>query len=232
LWEGEAETVRYALHAALSVGAYLGDADLGGANLRGANLGGANLGGADLGDASLVGADLRGANLRCADLGGANLRGANLRGANLGDANLRGANLRGANLGDASLVGADLGGANLGGADLRDANLTPIRDDIWAVLSSAPAEVPALLDALRTGRVDGSTYQGSCACLVGTIANARGCEHTAIPGLTPAAFRPAERFFMLIRPGDTPATSEPCRLAAEWAEDWLARMQSAFGSAA
>lgn len=34
--------------------------------------------------------------------------------------------------------------ANLGGANLRDANLTPIRDDVYAVLSSAPAEAAGL----------------------------------------------------------------------------------------
>ena len=49
LWEGEAETVKEAIHAALAAGA---------------NLTGANLRGANLRDANLTGADLRGANLR------------------------------------------------------------------------------------------------------------------------------------------------------------------------
>ncbi len=98
IWEGEAATIKDAIHAAYKSGADLGGANLGGANLTGANLGGANLGGADL---------------RSADLGGANLRS-----ANLGGADLRSANLRSADLG-----GADLGGANLRSADLRSANL-------------------------------------------------------------------------------------------------------------
>jgi uncharacterized protein YjbI with pentapeptide repeats len=227
-------------------GANLRDADLRGANLRGANLRdadlcGANLRDADLCDADLCGAnlrdaDLRGANLRGANLCGANLRGANLRGANLRDADLRGANLRGANLCGANLRGANLRGANLCGADLcganlRDADLTGIRDDIWAVLCSAPSEAGALRLALVEGRVDGSTYEGKCACLVGTLANARRCTHDQIPGLSPNSERPAERFFMGIKMGDTPETNQFSKLALQWVDEWLANMRSAFGPA-
>ncbi|KDC23990.1 pentapeptide repeat protein [Bordetella bronchiseptica F4563] len=165
----------------------------------------------------------RDANLRGANLRGAYLRGADLGGADLGDANLRGANLRGA-----YLRGADLGGADLGGADLRGADLTPIRDDMWAVLSATPAEVPALIAALKAGRVDGSTYQGECACLVGTLANAREVSYSSIESLEPNSSRPIERFFLSISRGDTPETNQFSKLALEWAEEWLARMQAAF----
>lgn len=131
---------------------------------------------------------------------------------------------------DADLTGADLTGAHLRDADLRGANLTPIRDDLWAVLSSAPAEVPALIAALKAGRVDGSAYSGECACLVGTIANARGCDYSAIPGLSPNGSRPAERFFLAISVGDTPEMNAAARLAVEWCEDWHGRMRLAFGA--
>jgi Pentapeptide repeats (8 copies) len=221
IWSGPATSLRLAVQAAVARDANLGDANLGGANLGGANLRDANLGGADLRDADLGDADLRDADLRDADLGGANLGGANLRDANLGGADLR----------DADLRDADLGGANLGDANLGDANLTPIRDDLWAVLSTVPADVPALLAALEAGRVDGSTYQGDCACLVGTIAKARACDYDAIPGLEPDAGRPIERFFAGIRPGDTPATSQFAQLAHQWATEWLVRMRTAFGAA-
>lgn len=86
--------------------------------------------------------------------------------------------------------------ADLSDADLSDADLTPIRDDLWAVLSA-------------------------CACLVGTLANARGCKHTEIPGLRPASQRASERFFLAIKPGDTPETSQFVRLALDWVEQWL-----------
>ncbi len=217
LWEGPAATVKDAIHAAFAADA----------NLCDANLGGANLGGADLG-----GADLRGANLRDANLRDANLRDANLCDANLGDADLGGADLGGADLRGANLRGADLGGANLCDANLRGADLTPIRDDLWAVLSGAPAEVPALLAKLRDGEVDGSCYSGACACLVGTLANARGCDYTALGTVTPNSARPAERFFLAIDQGDTPETSQAAKLAEGWISEWLAAMRQAFGAPA
>ena len=67
LWEGEAETVKDAIHAALASGAHLTGADLTGADLRRADLTGAHLTGAHLTDANLTGANLRGADLTGAD---------------------------------------------------------------------------------------------------------------------------------------------------------------------
>ncbi len=133
-----------------------------------------------------------------------------------------------ADLGGADLRGADLRWADLGGADLRGADLTSIRDDLWAVLSSCPAEVDGLRQALLDGKIDGSTYEGPCACLVGTLANTRHCRYDAIPGLTPNGSRPAERFFLAIKPGDTPENSQFSKLALEWVNQWLANMKAAF----
>ena len=149
----------------------------------------------------------------------AHLRGADLRGADLGSADLRGANLRGAHLGD----------ADLGSAHLRDADLTPIRDDLWAVLSAAPKEATGLRQALIDGKVDGSAYEGACACLVGTIANLCGLTYTTLPLLKPNSHRPAERFFLGINKGDTVETSQFVKLAVEWIDVWLANMREAFG---
>ena len=119
--------------------------------------------------------------------------------------------------------------ANLTGANLTGAYLSPIRDDIWSILSSAPREVPALIAAIAAGNVDGSTYTGKCACLVGTLARAQGISVDGFESLKPNSNRPAERFFMSIRAGDTPETSQFSRLAHDWCVEWLNNMQAAFG---
>jgi hypothetical protein len=151
--------------------------------------------------------------------------------ADLTGAVLTRADLTGADLTGAVLTRADLTGAVLTRADLTDAVLTPIRDDLWAVLSAAPGEVAGLRQALLDGQVDGSTYEGECSCLVGTLAHARGVNYDAIPGLAPNSFRPAERFFMGINKGDTPDSNSAAKLALEWIDDWLARVRGAFAVA-
>ena len=152
---------------------------------------------------------------------GADLRGANLYGANLGGADLYGANL----------YGADLYGANLYGADLSEEQMTQFRDDLWAVLSGAPVEVAGLRQAIIDGRIDGSTYSGDCACLVGTIANLKKTDTDHLDFIKPNSNRPAERFFMLINRGDKPDTSKWSEIALKWVDQWLHNMHSAFGNA-
>jgi hypothetical protein len=151
--------------------------------------------------------------------------------ADLSEANLSEANLREANLSEANLSGANLVGSILRGANLSEAILTPIRDDLWAVLCGSPQEVPGLRAALIDGRVNGSAYEGRCACLLGTLANIRKCKYSAIPGLLPNSARPAERFFLCIATGDTPETNQASKLAVEWVDQWTANMESAFGPA-
>ncbi|CUI03909.1 Large exoproteins involved in heme utilization or adhesion [Janthinobacterium sp. CG23_2] len=153
---------------------------------------------------------------------GADLSGADLRDADLRDADLSGADLR----------GASLSGANLSGASLSGANLSPIRNDIIAILCSAPREVPALIEALKAGRVDGSTYSGECSCLVGTIARTRGVAVDDLESaLKPDSARPAERFFLGISKGDTPETSQFSALALQWLQEWLDKMRAEFAPA-
>jgi len=159
------------------------------------------------------GADLRDADLRGANLSGANLSGANLRGADLRDADLRGADLR----------DADLRGANLRGANLRGANLRSFKADFWAILTTARKEIPGLITAMREGRIDGSTYSGECACLVGTIANVR---HVSADTLERDSSRPAEQWFLMIKKGDKPGDDSgggfALQQALEWAEEYCA----------
>ncbi|WP_013322528.1 pentapeptide repeat-containing protein [Gloeothece verrucosa] len=97
--------------------------DLKGANLSCANLSGVNLSGAYLIGAYLIGADLIGADLSCAILSGADLSRAILSGADLSCAILSGAYLGGANLSGANLFDAYLFDAYLGGADLSGVNV-------------------------------------------------------------------------------------------------------------
>jgi hypothetical protein len=120
--------------------------------------------------------------------------------------------------------------ADLSGAYLSRANLTPIRDDLWAVLAGAPREADGLRAALIEGRVDGSTYSGECACLVGTIANLRHVSHDDLGAIKPNSNRPIERFFMDIGKGDTPETNQACALAVQWTDEFLFNMREAFGA--
>jgi hypothetical protein len=150
------------------------------------------------------------ANLYGADLYEADLRGADLRGADLRRANLRGANLRGANLYGANLYGADLYGADLYGADLKKLPTDYINQcsrDILFILNQLKSEVPGLRKALIEGRVNGTQYEGDCACLIGTLGKLDGgvenvCE--TIPFYEKGTYNPGEAFFLNIHTGDTP----------------------------
>jgi hypothetical protein len=184
------------------------------ADLRGADLRGADLRGADLYGANLYGANLYGANLRGADLYGADLYGANLYGANLRGANLRGADLYGADLRGADLYGADLRGADLRGADLRGADLAKLpvdfinqcSRDIIFIFEHLKSELPYFKEQLLSGKVDGSQYEGECACLVGTLAHGKDVDKVceSIPFYEKGTHNMGETWFLNITKGDTP----------------------------
>jgi Pentapeptide repeats (8 copies) len=203
-------------------GTKLRSAKLAGADLTGADLTGSDLANANFAGAKLRGANLAGANLEYADLNDANLADANLTRADLKEADLTGVNFTGANLTGVDLTGSNLEGANLEGANLERAYLVPIKEDLFRMLDQAAAEVPALLSAIKSGRINGGIYDGDCACLVGTIANTRGCDYKALSGLDPDPSRAAERWFLKLRPGDTPERSEVARITAGWIEEWIA----------
>jgi len=181
-----------------------------------ANLTDAYLAGANLARANLADANLAGANLARANLADANLTGANLAHANLADANLTDANLTGAYLADAYLARANLARANL-----TDANLRTFKADMWLTLAQNRSEVPGLIQALRDGRVDGSVYDGECACLVGTVANLRGVD---VGEIEHDPDHPAERWFLMINKGDKPGDDTgggfAAKKALEWAEEF------------
>ena len=134
--------------------------------------------------------------------------------ARTNNANLRGADLRGANLRDADLRGADLRDANLSNANLSNANLRHIKADFFMILAMGHAEVPHLIRSLREGKVNGSTYEGECACLVGTLENGGATE---IPH---DASSPAEVWFLPIREGDKPGDDSEGGFRSKWALEW------------
>ena len=167
-----------------------------------------------------------GANLSYADLSYADLSYADLSGAYLPYADLSYVDLFCANLFCANLYGADLSYANLSYADLSGA-----KNDFWEILIRAPREVAGLRAALVGGKVDGSTYQGSCACLVGSIANIRGVGYHALGnGITPNSSRPAERWFLAIKRGDTPDTNQISNLTVAWLDEFVS-LQAAYAEA-
>jgi uncharacterized protein YjbI with pentapeptide repeats len=212
LCEIEAESLKLAVEAATKAGIDLSYADLRDAYMAGADLCRAYLPDAYLSNANLTGADLSNANLRGADLYGADLSNADLYGADLGEADLRRANLRHAK-------------------NIPDTYKRIVRDDIWAILSSAPTEVEGLRQAIIDGKIDGTTYKGDCACLVGTIANIKGVDYTTLNLIKPDSNRPAEQWFLHIKKGDTPEANEFAGYALDCVDQWLANMQAAFGGA-
>jgi hypothetical protein len=172
------------------------------------------------------------AYLTDANLTDANLTGADLTGAYLTDANLTGAYLTGADLTGANLTDANLTGANLTDAYLSEEALRPFKADLFLTLSTlwnGPLDAQHLVGKLRAGEVDGSTYgaRNGCACLVGTIAMAQG---EIGDSLDHNSGRPAERWFMMINPGDVPGKVDEngketgggfaARKALEWTLDW------------
>ena len=159
---------------------------------------------------------------------GAQLDGADLSGADLRFADLQWTSLWGVNLRNADLSGAILRNADLTDTNLRDADLRFIRNDVWAILDLTPAEVPFLIQAIKGGLIEGQMYEGECACLVGTLAKARGVHHNDLEGVTPEYNRPAERFFYAIQEGDTTETSQFSSIALEWCEAWMVRYAQDF----
>jgi hypothetical protein len=180
----------------------------------------ADLSWADLSRANLSGASLSGANLTRADLSRANLSRANLSRANLTRADLRGADLREANLREANLSGADLREASLRSADLSGA--IDWQNTEWArqakqqlryVLGYCHSEVAVLIEKIKSGGVDGTQYEGTCCCLIGTLGNNNAIAK--IPDYQKGLHNHSEQLFWQIKKGDTPETSEFSKLALE-----------------
>ncbi len=135
----------------------------------------------------------------------------------------RSADLSCADLSGADLFCANLSGTNLSRANLSRAALTEIKKDFFGVLSVARDEVLFLRKALLNGKISGSHYEGKCACLIGTIANARHCNYKEIDGLAPDSKRPAERWFLGIQLGCNPENNAVAAITLEWIDEFVAQ---------
>ena len=111
--------------------------------------------------------------------------------------------------------------ADLRRADLRRANLSTVKNDFFEILLNAKKEVPGLRQALINGKINGTTYSGECACLVGTIANVRGCKYENLEGINPNSSRPAEVWFLNIKEGTTPENSQVAEITLGWIDEFL-----------
>jgi uncharacterized protein YjbI with pentapeptide repeats len=202
--------------------AYLSNADLSNAYLSNADLRNADLSNADLSNAYLSNADLRNAYLRNADLRNAYLRNADLSNAYLSNADLSNADLRNAYLRNAYLRNAVLGGVNLEGVNLEGADLTVFKRDLFALLVVAMPEIQALRNAIVVGQIDGSTYEGECACLCGTLEKSRDPLLVKRVYDLRDSYRPIERLFGCISSGDTPETNAVSKIVLEWVDEFQA----------
>lgn len=98
---------------------------------------------------------------------------------------------------------------------------------MFVVLLHAIPEIKFLKQNIIDGKIDGSTYEGACACLSGTLYNGAKItdgpqEEKVIKTIMDCrnSNRPIERFFLAINEEDTPETSQFSKLALEWIEEF------------
>jgi hypothetical protein len=91
------------------------------------------------------------------------------------------------------------------------------KQNILFILSHLKSEVPYLKEKLISGQVDGTQYEGECACLVGSLGKTKGVNAvcSSIPFYSKGLHNLGEQFFWQIRKGDTPENSEFSKVAVE-----------------
>jgi len=79
------------------------------------------------------------------------------------------------------------------------------------------------------GKVDGSVYEGECACFVGTIAKIRKEDYRKLKiDLGPDEDSPTERWFMGISKGDIPQNNPVSEITANWLREFMTVEQIKF----
>jgi hypothetical protein len=85
-------------------------------------------------------------------------------------------------------------------------------------LTQLKSEVPMLIQKIKEGKIDGSKYEGDCACLKGTLANSKGVSYKTTQ---PNSNDPSEQWFMMIREGDKPGDISGGGFASGKALEWI-----------
>ena len=98
--------------------------------------------------------------------------------------------------------------------------MLPFKADFFEILAHAIPEIPSLRQSLIDGKINGTCYEGECACLVGTIAIIRKCDYGLLEGIKPDGSRPAEKWFYGIKTGDKPEDNYYSRMALEWLDEF------------
>ncbi len=148
------------------------------------------------------------------------LSNTDLEGMNLGNLNLICSDFFQANLKNTDFRGSELRSIYLNGANITGSNLEPIKQDMFLLLSHAKDEIPNLKKAIEKGKIDGSTYEGECACLCGTLEKSTNQDIVNKIFDLRNNYRPIERFFLPIKEGDTPETNQFSKRALEWIEEF------------
>ena len=113
-----------------------------------------------------------------------------------------------------TLVQAVKDGADLRGADLKNLPedfINQCSRDMLFIFEHLKSELPFLREKLLAGKVNGTQYEGECACLIGTLANGDGGIEkvcSAIPFYKKGTHNPGEQWFLNIKEGDTPKNNE------------------------
>jgi len=98
------------------------------------------------------------------------------------------------------------------------------------IFSHLKSELPYLREKLISGKVDGTHYEGQCACLIGSLANSKKKNTdelcNAIPYYSLGLHNVAEQWFFQIRVGDTPENSFFAKHALKLIDDVLKGSQS------
>ncbi len=122
-------------------------------------------------------------------------------------------NLRGADLSSADLRGADLSSADLYGAkNLPQWYINVCARDLLFVFEHLKNELPGLREKLVQGKVNGTQYEGDCACLIGSLANIQDKSTKEVCNYLPfydmGLHNYGEQWFWNIKEGDTPESNE------------------------